>query len=74
MEWIDHITNVIVAVGVLYGGWQSWRNGHEIRKVKHATDGLMDARIVSERSEATLQERAANVASAAASAEERSST
>jgi hypothetical protein len=58
MEWIDHLTNLIVAGGVIFGAWQSWHNGRSIKRVEHATNSLMDARIVVERKEAVLSEQA----------------
>jgi hypothetical protein len=65
MEWIDHVANMIIAGGVLFGVYQGWHNGRAIKKVEHATNSLMDARIVVERSDATQIERAAGVAAAA---------
>ena len=62
MDWLDHIANLIVAGGVIFGAWQSWRNGHVLKEVKHATNSLMDARIITERKEAVLSERASAAA------------
>jgi threonine/homoserine/homoserine lactone efflux protein len=62
MEWA-HL--IIETAGLAVLIYQSWQNSKAIKKVEHATNSLMDARIVTERSEATLQERAANVAAVA---------
>jgi hypothetical protein len=62
MEWIDHLANLVVALGVIFGGWQSWHNSRAIKRVEHATNSLMDERIVTERKEAVLSERASAAA------------
>jgi hypothetical protein len=62
VEWIDHVTNFGSFLLLLFAAWQGWRNGRALREVKHATNSLMDARIVVERKEAVLSERASAAA------------
>jgi hypothetical protein len=72
--WVDHIANMIVAGGVLFGIFQQWRNGKAIKEVHIATNSMHDEIVDLTRKEATLTERAASVAAAAADAEKRTDT
>lgn len=52
-EWIDGISQVIIAAGVIAGWWQSVRNGRSIETVHRATNSMKDELVSAVRSEAT---------------------
>ena len=58
LEWVEALTQLLLALGVVFNGWQSFRNGRKIETVRHATNSIKDELVVAVRGEAMALGRA----------------
>jgi uncharacterized membrane protein YccC len=56
--FLDHFSNAIIASGVVFSAWQSWRNSKAIGEVHLATNSMHDEIVTLARADATQEERA----------------